>query len=207
MQNRYYPFVNMPLPYEYSALEPYIDEKTMYLHHNRHLQNYIDKLNETLEKFPGLQRLSLEQLICSAAKFPREIHSAITDNAGGVYNHRFFFEGLSHCKSNPSGKLLCAIEKQYKSTDNFYSEFKSAALSVFGSGYAWLTSNNGTLKIIASANQNSFAGGIFRPILTIDVWEHAYYLKHYNMRADYIDDWFNIINWKFAEENFEKSIY
>lgn len=207
MNNNHYPFINLPLPYSYDALEPFIDEKTMYLHHDRHLQTYIDNLNAALREHPNLQDLSLTQLIRSAYRLPQPLRTAIRNNAGGVYNHRFFFEGLKNPSDDrPSGELADAIAGSFGSLDAFLELFKKAALSVFGSGYAWLVTNKTKLSIVTTANQNTPIEHGLEPILAIDVWEHAYYLKHYNVRADYIDDWMRIINWKQAEKNYAASI-
>lgn len=203
MENSCYPFVNLPLPYEYDALEPYIDEKTMHLHHDRHLQTYIDNLNAVLKNEPALQKMSLEQFIRNAGKFSKRIQTAVANNAGGVYNHRFFFQGLT-----PSSDAACAPELTkeisccFDSLENFSDIFKKAALSVFGSGYAWLVYGRCGLRIMTTANQNSPVEQGFRPLISLDVWEHAYYLKYYNMRSDYIDNWFKIINWEEAENNY-----
>lgn len=207
MNNNHYPFINLPLPYGYDALEPFIDEKTMYLHHDRHLQTYIDNLNAALREHPNLQDLSLTQLIRSAYRLPQPLRTAIRNNAGGVYNHRFFFEGLKNPSDDrPSGELADAIAGSFGSLDAFLELFKKAALSVFGSGYAWLVTDKTKLSIVTTANQNTPIEHGLEPILAIDVWEHAYYLKHYNVRADYIDDWMRIINWKQAEKNYAASI-
>lgn len=207
MNNNHYPFINLPLPYGYDALEPFIDEKTMYLHHDRHLQTYIDNLNAALREHPNLQDLSLTQLIRSAYRLPQPLRTAIRNNAGGVYNHRFFFEGLINPSDDrPSGELADAIAGSFGSFDAFLELFKKAALSVFGSGYAWLVTDKTKLSIVTTANQNTPIEHGLEPILAIDVWEHAYYLKHYNVRADYIDDWMRIINWKQAEKNYAASI-
>ncbi|MFR5876636.1 MAG: superoxide dismutase [Eubacterium sp.] len=201
MENCSYPFENTPLPYAYNALEPYIDEKTMHLHHDKHLESYIKNLNAALEKYPQLQNQTLVQLIRNSSGLPCQIRTAVKNNAGGVFNHRFYFEGLSpDCEKEPNGKLLNAINKYFKSFDDFKQEFKKTALSVFGSGYAWLVCDRGRLKLVTTPNQNSPVENRLSPILCIDVWEHAYYLKHYNLRADYIDDWFQVVNWKRAEE-------
>lgn len=202
--NEHYPFVNTPLPYAYDALEPYIDEKTMELHHDRHLQTYIDNLNAVLEKQPSLQGLTLEQLIRRAPRLSRNIGVPIHRNAGGVYNHRFFFDSLSpDALSGPTGALEYAITKCFGSVSEFKEKFDTAAMSVFGSGYAWLVSDRkSNLKIITTANQDTPLNMGLIPILNVDVWEHAYYLKHYNKRADYIGDWWNVINWPKAEERF-----
>ena len=207
MKNDYYPFVNLPLPYDYDALEPFIDEKTMHLHHDKHLQTYINNLNEALKNRPSLQKLSLEQLIRNAYKLPANLRTPIRNNAGGVYNHRFYFNGLANpTDARPVGKLAAAIDRQFGSFEQFEARFKEAALGVFGSGYAWLVYGRCGLQIVTSPNQNSPIEFGFCPILTIDVWEHAYYLKHYNMRADSIDDWKRLINWEQAEQNYLKCI-
>lgn len=202
MENNHYLFVNTPLPYEYDALEPYIDEKTMRLHHDKHLQTYINNLNTALESHLQLQQLSLEQLIKTSGSLPEPLQTQVRNNAGGVYNHRFFFEGLIHpAQQKPYGRLARAINQFFGDYESFESEFKKAALSVFGSGYAWLVYDKSRLKIVTTANQNTPIEQGICPILCIDVWEHAYYLKHYNVRADYIEDWFHIINWNKAEQN------
>lgn len=207
MENETYPFTNLPLPYGYDAMEPYIDEKTMRLHHDRHLQTYIDNLNKILEANPDLQRLTLKELILSVPRLPYSVQTGILNNAGGVYNHRFYFNILANpAERQPIGRLAEAIINDFGSVENFYKEFKAAALSVFGSGYAWLVSYQGKLKIVTTPNQNTTLGMDLCPIITIDVWEHAYYLKHYNVRADYIEDWFHIINWKQAEKNYIASM-
>lgn len=203
MENNFYPFVNYPLSYSYNALEPFIDEKTMMLHHDRHLQTYINNLNSVLKDNSRLQRLSLEQLIKTCCRQPKQLQIQIRNNAGGVYNHRFFFDGLENsAQIEPHGRLAQAINCFYNNYSNFESKFKNAALSVFGSGYAWLVYDKCRLKIITTSNQNTPIEQGLCPILCIDVWEHAYYLKHYNMRSQYVDNWFNIINWYKAEDNF-----
>ena len=204
MKNNYYPYVNQPLPYDYSALEPFIDEKTMHLHHDRHLQTYIDNLNAVLEKEPKMQKLSLEQLIQISGRLPCPLQTSIRNNAGGVYNHRFFFAGMVNpTEKAPEGALLQSIRQQFGSVEKLLEEFRSAALSVFGSGYAWLVWCPRGLKILTTPNQNCPVEQGLRPILVIDVWEHAYYLKHYNLRGDYIKDWMQVINWERAQQLFE----
>lgn len=200
-ENNRYPFENLPLTYGYAALEPYIDEKTMQLHHDKHLQTYINNLNEVLKNNPNLQRLTLEQLIVYADKLPQPLQRAVRNNAGGVYNHRFYFDQLANPSGgDPSGPLMQKIVQTYGSFDNFKAELKCAALSVFGSGYAWAVMDGNRLRIVTTANQNVPYN--YCPILNIDVWEHAYYLKHYNVRADYIDDLFQVINWNKVEERY-----
>ncbi|OJU14237.1 MAG: superoxide dismutase [Clostridiales bacterium 43-6] len=206
--NEHYPFVNPPLPYAYDALEPFIDKKTMELHHDRHLQTYVNNLNNTLKDYPQLHSSTLEQLLYNADKLPTAIQKSVKNNGGGVYNHIFFFNGLSNSDTrSQAGSLYTAIIGQFGSVDRFYEEFKKQALSVFGSGYAWLVlDENGILKIVTSANQDTPIVKNECPIATIDVWEHAYYLKHYNDRSAYIDDWFRVANWERANKLYEKCL-
>ena len=200
--NEHYPFENTPLPYGYDALEPYIDEKTMHLHHDRHLQAYIDNLNSALKQHPRLQALPLAQLIHTAGQMPGKDCAAIARNAGGVYNHLFFFDGMRPAgKRAPEGALAAAIHRRFGSLDGFREEFTQAALSVFGSGYAWLVNGRQGLCLVTTANQETPAGAA-TPLLNLDVWEHAYYLKHYNKRADYISDWWSVVNWDTAEQRY-----
>lgn len=204
-ENNTYPFINLPLPYGYDALEPYIDEKTMHLHHDKHLQTYINNLNAAIEKDPRLKQMPLKQLIGYADKLPQPQQNAIRNNAGGVYNHRFYFDQLANpSDGKPSGALLREINRTFGTLDKFKSELKAAALSVFGSGYAWLVVDGRELKIVTTANQDVPLK--YCPILNIDVWEHAYYLKHYNVRTDYINDLLQIINWKVVEERYNKCL-
>lgn len=202
--NEHYKFINAPLPYPYSAMEPYIDEKTMFLHHSRHLQTYIDNLNNTLSKYPALQDWTLEELIMNTASLPEDIRTAVARNSGGVFNHRFYFSNLLNpAPQQPFGSLNEGIKRRFRNYASFQAQFKEAALSVFGSGYAWLVVNAlGELDIMTTGNQDTPLPLGLSPILNIDVWEHAYYLKHYNVRADYIDDWFYVINWNNANKNY-----
>lgn len=196
MNNNQYPFINTPLPYDYQALEPYIDATTMYLHHEKHLQAYIDKLNKLLTKEPKLQACTLEEL----TQMPGDIGK----NSGGVYNHRFYFEGLQPPKKVPHNPLYEEIESQFQSFEAFQKIFKQTALSVFGSGYAWLVWERGMFRIITTANQDVPCLNKMSSVLCIDVWEHAYYLKHYNLRGDYIDNWFKVINWDIAQMRWQQ---
>lgn len=202
--NEHYKFINTPLPYSYNAMEPYIDEKTMRLHHDKHLQTYIDNLNNALSNYPQFHTWTLEQLIVNIPSLPEDIQTPVRNNGGGVYNHQFYFNNLINAaNSRPSGLLAEEISKEFGSIDSFFKQFKAAALSVFGSGYAWLVVNAaGELKIITTPNQDTPLPLGMCPILNIDVWEHAYYLKHYNLRADYIDDWFHVVNWDNANKHY-----
>lgn len=202
--NKHYPFINTPLPYAYNALEPYIDAKTMQLHHDKHLQTYIDNLNNTLKEYPQFQTWTLEQLLTNVPSLPEKIQTTVRNNAGGVFNHQFYFANLLNpAPSQPVGVLREAIMKTYGNYETFRSQYKTAALSVFGSGYAWLVVDaTGNLQIITTQNQAPPLSLGMCPVLNLDVWEHAYYLKHYNLRADYIEDWFHVINWEHANRNY-----
>lgn len=202
--NEHFKFINTPLPYACNAMEPYIDEKTMMLHHDRHLQTYIDNLNNTLSEYPQFQNWTLEQLIVNVPSLPDPIQTAIKNNAGGVFNHQFYFSNLSNpALPSPVGMLREAIENEFGSYESFQNQFKQSALSVFGSGYAWLVVDAaGQLRVITTQNQDTPLPLGMCPVLNTDVWEHAYYLKHYNKRADYIDDWFHIVNWNNANSNY-----
>ena len=201
--NQNYPFVNPPLPYDYDALEPYIDTGTMILHHDAHLQTYVDHLNQLLSGYPQFQTMTLTGLIQNIDSLPYEIAEGVKNNAGGVYNHIMYFDQLTPPKDyrKMEGKLAEMTEQRFGSADELRAELKKAALSVFGSGNAWLvTDRNGTLQVVTTKNQdNPFAKGL-RPLLIIDVWEHAYYLKHYNKREKYIDDFFHVVDWSKVAE-------
>lgn len=199
-----FPFKNPPLPYAYEAMEPFIDAKTMELHHDRHLQTYVDNLNAALKDYPEYHGFSLEELLIYIQSLPEEIREKVKNNAGGVYSHILYFENLA----NPPKKELPqnlgnAIRDSFGSEDAFLEKLSEAAMSVFGSGYAWLVLDAlGKLKIMTSANQDTPLSENLYPILNVDVWEHAYYLKHYNKRADYIKDWSQIINWENAGQRY-----
>lgn len=198
--NEHYKFENMPLPFCYAALEPYIDAQTMELHHDRHLQTYIDNLNSILGHYPRLQDWSLERLIMQSDTLPEQIAVAIKNNAGGIYNHFMYFDGLTDKYEYPKGGLRQMFDKYLGGYEGFVDIFTKAAMSVFGSGYAWLTIDRRFRpKIIITANQNTPLTENLYPLLNIDVWEHAYYLKHYNDRAAYISDWFSVANFAYAE--------
>ncbi|RDY23927.1 superoxide dismutase [Romboutsia maritimum] len=192
-----------PLPYAYNALEPYIDKETMVLHHDKHYQAYVDKLNIAIEKYPQFSKSTLEDLLKNLDSLPEEIALTVKNNAGGAYNHGFFFDIMSNENSSPSGKLLKSINSTFGDLDTFKNEFKKSSLNVFGSGWTWLISDpNGKLSIINTSNQDSPITLNLTPIIGLDLWEHAYYLKYQNKRNEYIDNWFNVINWNKASENY-----
>lgn len=203
MNSEHYPFTLMPLPYPYDALEPYVDTETMHFHHDKHHKAYVDNLNKALAPYPQYHNLTLEQLIMSADRLDPNIQKAVKNNAGGVYNHNLYWSIMSP-KTNhvPQGLLSKAIDSQFQSFFAFQEAFKKEALGRFGSGYAWLvTDNKGKLKIISTANQDTTLPLDYCPLLLIDVWEHAYYLKYQNRRNEYIDEWWNTVNWDQAQEN------
>ncbi len=201
--NHSYPFVNTPLPYSYDALMPYIDELTMHLHHDRHLQAYIDNLNALLKANPCIQYLSLEELLSNPCRLPVQLRVPVRNQAGGVYNHRFFFDGMEKPEhSSVDECLMGAINRQFGDFHGFQTRFREAALSVFGSGYAWLVLDCGRLRITVTSNQDTPLAYGQHPLLNLDVWEHAYYLKHYNLRAAYVEDWFRVVNWRRVSRRF-----
>ncbi len=185
------------LPYSYDALEPSIDAKTMEIHHTKHHQGYVDKLNAALEKYPELQDKSVEELLAGNLAVVRdEIKTAVRNNAGGHANHSLFWQILSPNPSDPEGDLLDAINSTFGTLEDFKKQFSDVAAKHFGSGWAWLVINHGRLEIISTANQDSplMLGKI--PLLGLDVWEHAYYLKYQNRRAEYINAFWDVIDWK-----------
>lgn len=204
MNTERYKFSLLPLPYDYNALEPYIDEETMHYHHDKHLKTYVDNLNSVLKDCPSLQRLPLKTLLKRNLCVNAKTQTAITNNAGGVYNHNLYFYMMTpNSTKEPLGNLKTAIERDFCSFEKFKEKFKTAALERFGSGYAWLVAtSSGRLKIISTANQDTPLKLDLYPIIPIDVWEHAYYLKYKNLRGDYIDSWFNVVDWKKAENNY-----
>ena len=203
--NLHYPFTLPPLPYSYSALEPYIDSRTMQLHHDKHLGKYIDNLNNILKEYPEYQHLSLEDLICQNYTLPYSIQTEVCNNAGGIVNHIMYFNIMTpSSKKEPTGSLLAAIEDQFCSFDAFKERFSTCATKLFGSGYTFLCKDKyKKLKIINLPNQSTPLLLDLKTIVLIDVWEHAYYLKYQNRRAEYIENFFNVINWDIAKEMFE----
>lgn len=193
-----------PLPYAVNALEPFIDAETMTLHHDKHEQAYVNNLNAAMNQVPELKSKSLEELLANPRQIPKNLRKTILNNGGGVYNHNFFWFCMSPTGGgNPNANIGEAIEKQFGSYENFKTEFEKAALSVFGSGWAWLLSDSkGNLFITTTANQDTPIPLNKYPIIGLDVWEHAYYLKYQNRRNEYISAFWNIVNWDFAENNY-----
>jgi len=187
------------LIYKYNALEPYIDSKTMEIHYTKHHQAYIDKLNAALEKYPQLQKKSVEDLIKDLNAIPEDIRTAVRNHGGGHANHSLFWELLKK-GVKLEGEIAKSIDKEFGSFDDFKKKFSDVALGRFGSGWAWLVINKGKLEVYSTANQDSplMEGKI--PILGLDVWEHAYYLRYMNKRADYVNAFWNVVNWEKANK-------
>lgn len=191
------------LPYDYSALEPHIDETTMRIHHDKHHVGYVSKLNAALEGHEDLASKSVEELVSNLDAVPENIRTAVRNNGGGHANHSLFWEVLSpNGGGEPTGAVGEAINAKFGSYDAFKDAFSSAAAGRFGSGWAWLVVNNGELEITSTPNQDNPLSEGKTPILGLDVWEHAYYLKYQNKRPDYISAFFNVINWDEVNKRF-----
>ena len=190
------------LGYEYNALEPYIDEQTMKIHHDKHHQTYVDKLNAALEPFAGLQKLKVEELLQKLDTVPEAARNAVKNNGGGVLNHTMFWTVLKKDVKMPK-EIAAAIDKDFGSFENFKKTFSDAAMNRFGSGWAWLVLNKGKLEIVSTANQDTPLSEGKTPILLIDVWEHAYYLKYQNRRAEYVENFWKVINWDQVNKNYK----
>lgn len=184
------------LPYEYSALEPYVDAQTMEIHHSKHHQAYVNNLNAALEKHPELQENDIKDLVANLNEVPEDIRGAVRNNGGGHLNHSMFWKMMKKAEGQaPTGELLDAINEKFGSVDEFKSVFSKAAATRFGSGWAWLVVKDGKLDVVSTANQDNPMTDGLTPILGLDVWEHAYYLKYQNRRPEYIENWFNVVNW------------
>lgn len=184
------------LPYAFDALEPHIDKQTMEIHHGKHHQAYITNLNKALEGAPDLAKLSPEDLIKDLSKVPESARGAVRNNGGGHVNHTMFWNSMAPKKGGaPSGKLADAINGAFGSLDKFKEQFVAAGMGRFGSGWAWLVANKGKLEVVSTPNQDNPLTEGKQPILGVDVWEHAYYLKYQNRRADYLAAWWNVVNW------------
>lgn len=195
------PFTLPPLPYAYDALEPYIDARTMQIHHDKHHAAYVANLNKAVVEYPELGKKSVEDLLKDLNAVPEKIRATVRNNGGGHFNHSLFWQMLKKDGGGqPSGELSKAIDEKFSNFDAFKKQFTKAALGQFGSGWAWLVSDNGDLKIESMPNQDSPISEGKKPLLGLDVWEHAYYLKYQNRRPDYIAAWFNVINWDYVSQ-------
>jgi Fe-Mn family superoxide dismutase len=196
-------FTLPPLPYPNNALEPAIDARTMEIHHDRHHKAYVDNLNTALAKHPDWLKKPIEEIIRNLKDVPTDVSAAVRNNGGGHYNHSLFWQMMGpQAGGEPTGPLGDAIKQNFRSFDAFKTEFKAKATGQFGSGWAWLVATDGKLAVTNTPNQDSPLTNGQKPILGVDVWEHAYYLKYQNNRAGYVDAWWAVVNWKTAAERF-----
>lgn len=192
------------LPYAVDALEPYIDAQTMTIHHDKHHQAYVTNLNGALEKHPELADKSLEDLLMDLNAVPEDIRTVVRNHGGGTWNHSMFWEIMApNAGGAPRAELAGAIDSAFGSFDAFKAEFEKAANGRFGSGWAWLVKKGSGLAIISTANQDNPLSDGTTPVLGIDVWEHAYYLKYQNRRAEYVTNWWNVVNWDAVAERYK----
>jgi Fe-Mn family superoxide dismutase len=197
-------FVLPPLPYAFDALEPYIDARTMEIHHDKHHAAYVNNLNAALEKHPELSDRALEDLVRNPNELPSDIQTAVRNNGGGHYNHSLFWQLMSpNGGGEPKGDLARAIDEAFGSFTAFKEAFDKAAMTRFGSGWAWLGVKNGRLAVISMPNQDVPLMEDLHPILGVDVWEHAYYLKYQNRRNEYLSNWWNVVNWDEVARRYE----
>jgi Fe-Mn family superoxide dismutase len=193
------------LPYAVDALEPYIDAQTMTIHHDKHHQAYVTNLNAAIEKHPELANKPVEELLANLNGVPEDIRMAVRNHGGGSWNHSMFWEIMAPKTSpTPDAELRKALEASFGSFDTFKSEFEKAANGRFGSGWAWLIKKGDKLSIISTANQDNPLSDGLMPILAIDVWEHAYYLKYQNRRAEYVSNWWNVVNWQAVAQRYHE---
>jgi Fe-Mn family superoxide dismutase len=197
-------FVLPALSYAFDALEPHIDARTMEIHHDKHHAGYVKNLNAALDKHPELAQKSLEDLVSNPDSIPEDIRTAVRNNGGGHYNHSIFWTVMApNGGGQPAGELASAINSAFGSFDSFKETFTNAALTRFGSGWAWLGFQNGKLAVLSLPNQDSPLLAGLKPIMGIDVWEHAYYLNYQNRRGDYINAWWNVVNWDEVARRFQ----
>lgn len=189
------------LPYSFDALEPVIDAKTMEVHHDKHHATYVNNLNKAVENYPEWASKSIEDLMIHLKEVPEEIRTAVRNNGGGHYNHSLFWKMMAPMGTTElKGALLDKINESFGSFDEFKKQFAAAATGRFGSGWAWLVVDGDKLAVVSSANQDCPLSEGKKPILCLDVWEHAYYLKYQNRRADYVDNFFQVVNWDYVAE-------
>jgi Fe-Mn family superoxide dismutase len=192
------------LAYAVDALEPYIDAQTMTVHHDKHHQTYVTNFNGAIEKHPELAGKSLESLLSDLNAVPEDIRVAVRNHGGGTWNHSMFWEILApKAGGAPKGELAKAVDASFGSFEAFKGEFEKAAIGRFGSGWAWLVKKGSGLAVVSTANQDNPMSEGLTPILTLDVWEHAYYLKYQNRRAEYVTNWWNVVNWDEAARRFK----
>jgi Fe-Mn family superoxide dismutase len=197
-------FTLPPLPYDFAALEPHIDAKTMEIHHGKHHQTYVNNLNAAIEKAPELASKSLDDLMRSVNTLPEAVRTPIRNNGGGHWNHSMFWQIMApKAGGEPGGNLGAAIKSAFGDFAKFRELFSAAGVGRFGSGWAWLINSGGKLSITSTPNQDNPLMEGQKAIMGLDVWEHAYYLKYQNRRPDYISAWWNVVNWKEVEKRFQ----
>ena len=196
-----------PLTYDYNALEPHIDAATMKFHHDKHHATYIKNLNAAVNKYPQLKPKTVEELLTSLDRLPKEIQTAVRNNGGGHFNHSMYWQIMGPKGGGvPTGEIATAIKSQFGSFDTFKTQFNEMGTKLFGSGWVWLVREKGQLKIVTTINQdNPISQGLY-PIMGNDVWEHAYYLNYQNRRPDYLAAWWNVVNWTEVDRRFAKSL-
>ncbi len=199
-------FTLPPLPYDFAALEPHIDSKTMEIHHGKHHQTYVNNLNAAIEKAPELAKKSLDDLLRGVNTLPEAVRAPIRNNGGGHWNHSMFWQIMApKAGGEPGGKLGQAIASAFGDFAKFREQFSAAGVGRFGSGWAWLINTGGKLSIISTPNQDNPLMEGQKAVMGLDVWEHAYYLKYQNRRPDYIQAWWNVVNWTEIEKRFSQS--
>jgi len=191
------------LPYDYNALEPHIDEETMHIHHDKHHNAYMTKLNAALEKHPELFEKSIEEILSDINSIPEDVKTAVINNGGGYYHHSIFWKMMSSDSDGPKNELAKAIDEAFGSFEDFKKQFTEKASTHFASGWTWLVKNtDNKISIISTPNQDSPISKGLTPLIGIDTWEHAYYLKYQNERREYVEAWWNVVNWDYAEKMF-----
>ncbi|WP_448574944.1 superoxide dismutase [Thermomicrobium sp.] len=202
------PYELPPLPYPYDALEPYIDARTMEIHHTGHHGAYVRNVNAALEKHPEIPGMPIEELLRRINEVPEDIRTAVRNNGGGHANHTIFWQIMGpNAGGEPTGELAQAIAETFGSFQQFKEQFSAAAAGVFGSGWAWLVlDQNGKLQIITRPNQDSPYMDNLYPVMGLDVWEHAYYLKYQNRRPEYIANWWNVVNWDAVAQRYREGL-
>ena len=198
------PFELAPLPYALDALEPYLDGKTMEFHYGKHHQAYVNNFNAAVEKHPELFKLSVEKILSDLSQVPEDIRTAVRNNGGGFYHHTIYWEMMSpNSGGEAKGKLAEAINKTFGNFAAFKAELEKAALGRFGAGWAWLSKKaDGSILVHSTPNQDSPVSEGLYPLVGVDVWEHAYYLKYQNRRIEFVQNWRNVVNWNVAEERY-----
>ncbi len=201
-----YPFTLPPLPYAVDALEPAIDKETMTIHHTKHHQAYVTNLNQALSMHPELQKKTLTELLRDVEKLPQDIRMAVRNNGGGHVNHSMFWKMMSKTAGKPSPDLAKAIDSSFGDLEKFKAQFSKAAETRFGSGWAWLIAGPDKLEIVSTANQDTPVMDGKTPILGLDVWEHAYYLKYQNQRPKYVKAWWDVVNWQDVSQRYAAAL-